>query len=185
MNDKLNDLALKVYKAHKEAFDFIFDNRPDPSIILYPYFENEIVDAGFVIGSKNKGYVRFTTQELINLLPNSGEGWPNKEVFLFEIGYFWTDKTADVNAVIAPCGDDIRDNLHEAPKKSKFYKVPAGKKWLVVYKKKFPFVASEIINEDEAEIKKKVKKIIEDVKPVVVDISEMIAKNFVNRNSRA
>ena len=179
MNDKLNDLALKVYNAHKEAFDFIFDNRPDPSSILYGYFEDEIVDAGFVIGSKNKGYIRFTTQELINLLPYSGQGWPNKEVFLFEIEYFWSDKTAVVNAVIAPCVDDIRDNLHEAVKKSKFYKVPGGKKWLVVYKNKFPFVASEIINEDEAEIKRKVKKIIEDVKPAVVDISEMIAKNFV------
>ena len=179
MNDKLNDLALKVYNAHKEAFDFIFDNRPDPSSILYRYFEDEIVSAGFVMGSKNKGYIRFTTQELINLLPNSGQGWPNKEVFLFEIEYFWTDKTADVNAVIAPCADDIRDNLHEATKKSKFYKVPAGKKWLVVYKKKFPFVASEIINEDEAEIKRKIKKIIEDVKPAVVDISEMIVRNFV------
>lgn len=179
MNDRLNDLALKVYNAHKEAFDFIFENRPDPSSILYRYFEDEIIKAGFVIGSKNKGYIRFTTQELQNMLPNTGQGWPNKEVFQFEIEYFWTDKTADVNAVIAPCGDDIRDRLHNATQKSKFYKVPAGEKWLVVYKKKFPFVASEIINEDEAEIKKTVKKIIEDVKPAVFDISDVIAKNFV------
>lgn len=179
MNDKLNDLALKVYNAHKEAFDFIFENRPDPSSILYQYFEEEIVRAGFVIGSKNKGYIRFTTKELQNLLPNSGQGWPNKEVFLFEIEYFWTDKTADVNAVIAPCAEALRDNIHDAAKKSKFYKVPAGKKWLVVYKKKFPFVASEIINEDEAEIKRKIQKMIEDVKPAVVDICEMITKNFV------
>jgi hypothetical protein len=179
MNDKLNELALKVYNAHKEAFDFIFDNKPDPSSILYPYFENELKNAGFVIGSKNKGYIRFTTHELYNLLPNGGQGWPDKEVFLFEIEYFWSDRTAIFNAIIAPCADDIRDNLLEAVKKSKFYKIPTGKKWLVFYKKKFPFVASEIINEDEAEIISKVKKIIEDIKPAVIDISEIIAKNYV------
>jgi hypothetical protein len=179
MNDKLNDLALQVYNAHKEAFDFIFENRPDPASILYPYFEEEIVRAGFVIGSKNKGLIRFTTKDLENMLPNSGEGLPNKEVFLFEIEYFWTDKTADVNAVIAPCAEDIRDNIHAAVKKSKFYKVPAGKKWLVVYKRKFPFVASEMINEDEAEIKRIIQRIVEEVKPAVIDICEMIAKNFV------
>ena len=180
MNDNLNDLALKVYNAHKEAFEFIFENKPDPSSFLYPYFEKEILAAGFVIGSKNKGYIRFTTQELINLLPNCGQGLKEKEVFLFEVEYFWTDKTADVNAFIAPCDDyDIRDNLHNAIKKSKFYKAPVGKKWLTVYKKKFPFVASEIIKEDEAEIKKKVKEIIAAVKPAVVDISEMIVKNFI------
>jgi hypothetical protein len=179
MNDKLNDLAVKVYNAHKEAFDFILENKPDPATILYPYFEDEIVHAGFVMGSKNKGYVRFTTHELANLLPNTGQGWPNKEVFLFEIEYFWSDKIANVAATIAPCDNDTRDRLHEAARKSKFYKVPAGKKWLVVYRKKFPFVASEIINEDPAEIKREVKRIIEDVKPAVDDISEVIAKNFV------
>ncbi len=179
MNDNINDLAVKVYNAHKEAFDFIIANRPDPASKLYPYFVDVIEAAGFIIASPNKGYVRFTTQELIDLLPNSGEGWPNKEVFLFEIEYFWTNKTADVNAVIAPCDVDIRDNIHAAVEKSKFYKVPGGKKWLVVYKKKFPFVASEIINEDETEIKTKIKKIIEDIKPAVDDLSEKIAKNFV------
>jgi hypothetical protein len=179
MNDSLNELALKVYYAHKEALDFIFDNRPDPSSILYPYFEKVILDAGFVIGSKNKGYIRFTTQALKNHLPNNGQGWPNKEVFLFEIDYYWHDKTADVKAVIAPCGDSIRDALHDAVKESKFYKVPPGKKWLVLYRRKLPFIASEVIKEDEDEIKKKINKIIEEVRPAINDISDRIEKKFV------
>ncbi len=181
MNDKLNDLAVKVYNAHREAFDFIFANRPDPSSILYPYFEKEIVNGGFVMGSKGKGVARFTTERLATLLPKSGQGWPGKEVFLFEIDYYWTDKTAGVIAVIAPCDDDTRERLHNAVKKSKFYKLPGGKKWLVVYRTKFLFVASEMIKEDEAEIRGKIRKIIEDVKPALLDIAETIAKHFVKK----
>lgn len=179
MNDELNDLALKVYNAHKEAFDFIFDNRPDPSSILYPYFETALIDAGFIIGSKNKGYIRFTTQELDKLLPKRGQDLANNEVFLFEINYFGLDNRADVNAFIAPCDDSIRTNLLKAAGRSEYYKEPVGKKWLVVYKHKFAFAASEIINEDESEIKKKVQAIIDDVKPAVSDISKKIVENFI------
>lgn len=178
MNDSLNELALKVYNAHKEAFDFIFDNRPDPSSILYPYFEDEIKKSGFVIGSKNKGYIRFTTPELEAKLPKSGQGWPNKEVFLFEIEYFWSDRYATVNAVIAPCDDNVRTGIIDAVKDLKNYKEPSGKKWLVFFKKKYSFIASEVINEDEAEIEKRVKEIIDDIKPYVLEISGSIAKSY-------
>jgi hypothetical protein len=33
-NDELNELAIKIYKAHRDALDFIFDNRPDPATEL-------------------------------------------------------------------------------------------------------------------------------------------------------
>lgn len=178
MNDTLNELALKVYNAHKEAFEFIFENRPDPASLLYRFFEEEVTAAGFSIGSRNKGYVRFTTKELEAMLPKGGEGWPNKEVFLFEIEYYWTDKTADFNAVISPCDEAIRDAIHEAAKKSAYYKAPAGKKWLVLHKRKYPFIASEMINEDDDEIRKKIRHIIQEIKPVVLDVSLAICEGF-------
>lgn len=185
MNDDLNEIALKVYNAHKEAFDFIFENKPDPATFLYPYFKNIIEASGFIIGSKNKGCVKFTTKELKALLPSVGEGWPDKEVFLFELDYFWYKDTAVFKAVGAPCDVDIQNALHEAARKSKFYKKPGGKKWLTFHMKKFPFVASEIVNEDEAEIRKKIEGIIEDIKPVVIEISKTIVKNFVNSEKGA
>ena len=67
MNDELNEMALKLYKAHKEAFDFIFDNRPDASSLLYPIFEEVLKSCGYIIGSKNKGYIRFTSEKLNRL----------------------------------------------------------------------------------------------------------------------
>ncbi len=180
MNDELNKIALRVYNAHKEAFDFIFDNKPDPANLLYPYFKEIIEENGFIIGSKNKGTVKFTTNELAALLPAVGEGWPDKEVFLFELDYFWYKDTAVFKAMGAPCDPDIQNALHEAAQQSKFYKKPGGKKWLTFHMKKFPFVASEVVNDGEAEIRKKIAGMIEDIKPAASEISETIAKNFVN-----
>jgi hypothetical protein len=178
MNDSLNELALKVYNAHKSAFDFIIENKPDPSSMLYPFFEEALQKNGYIIGSKNKGYIRFTTVELESKLTKTGQGWPNKEVFLFEIEYYWTDKYATVNAVIAPCDDKTRSSIIGAVKKSKNYKEPSGKKWLVFFKKKYNFIASEIINEDESEIKKRIEDIVKDIDPYAKEIASLISNAY-------
>lgn len=170
MSDKLNELAVKVYRNHKAAFDFILENRPDPAIELYPYFENALKDAGFKIGSKNKGSVRFATEGVMSKLPNTGIGWPGKEQFLMEIEYFWTDKYANVKATIAPGDEVVRATLLKAVRGLKGTKEPSGRKWLVFYSKKFPFVASEVMNEDEAEIEKRVKRIVSAIEHDAMDI---------------
>jgi hypothetical protein len=59
MNDELNEMALKLYRAHKETFDFVFENRPDASSSLYPVFEDVLKSYGYSVGSKIKGYIRF------------------------------------------------------------------------------------------------------------------------------
>jgi hypothetical protein len=163
MNDKLNELAVKIYRAHKPALDFIFENRPDPASILYPYFEAELKSRGFEIGSRNKGYIRFTSTELAKRLPRDGQGWPDKEVFLFEIDYFWSDQNAIAKAIIAPGNEKVREIVLAAAKSIASYRKPEGKKWSVFYMKKVKFVASEISNEDESEIKNKVKKVVDAV----------------------
>ena len=176
MNDRLNELAAKIYKAHKPAFDFVFDNRPDPASILYPYFEAELKSRGFEIGSRNKGYVRFTSKELAQRLPRDGEGWPDKEEFLFEIDYFWSDQNAVAKAVIAPGNENVRETILTAAKSLASYRKPEGKKWSVFYLRKVKFVASEVSNEDESEIKSKVKKVIDAVATDATQIFERIAE---------
>src|SRR5262249_53746690 len=163
MNDKLNDLAAKIYKAHKPAFDFILANRPDPASVLYPYFETELRTRGFEIGSKNKGYVRFTSKDLAKRLPKVGKGWPDKEIFLFEIDYFWSDRDAIVKAIVAPGDEMLRDLILNSVKSLSMYRKPEGKKWSVFYMKKIKFVASEVISEEESDIRSKIKSIIEGI----------------------
>lgn len=182
MNDKLNELAAKSYKAHKPAFDFVFDNRPDPASILYPYFEAELASRGFEIGSKNKGYARFTSKELAERLPKDGEGWPNKEVFLFEIDYFWSDQNAVAKAVISPGDETIRETILTAAKSLNSYRKPEGRKWSVFYLKKVTFVASEVSNEDVAEIRSKVKKVVDAVAADATQIFSTIAKALPSGN---
>jgi len=161
MNDSLNEIALKVYNSHKDAFDFIFDNRPDPASILYPFFETEIKNKGFVIGSKNKGCIRFVTKNLYDILPKNSQGWPEKEAFLFEIDYFWTNKKAVIKATIAPGDQKTQETIIKAVQTHPKFQQPLGKKWLVFYINKFNFVASEIINETEEEINLQVKNIVD------------------------
>jgi PD-(D/E)XK nuclease superfamily len=184
MSDELNNIALRLYNSHKDALDFIFENRPDPATILYPHFENEIKRRGYYIGSKNKGCVRFTTEQLNKVVPKTGKGWPGKESFLFEIDYYWSAKYAIVNAVISPCDEILREMILSAVKESKFYKKTNGKKWLVFYKMKRPFVAEEIAKEDDDdEIKNKIAFILDEVEPVIKDFVEKIENAFKDKES--
>lgn len=185
MNDKLNELAIKVYKSHKEALDFIFENMPDPATILYPYFENEIVSAGFKIGSKNKGYVRFTTEKLQSAMSKVNDGyggWPQKEPFLFEINYFWHKKQAIFNAVISPNDRDLQNAFHDALKDSKYYKEPRGAKWIVVCKTKYKFEAVEVSSKDPNDIEAEIRDIVGQIIPIALEMSELLEKILIERN---
>lgn len=164
MNDDLNDLAVRVYQSHRAAFDFIFENRPDPASQLYPFFEKAIVDAGFVMGSRNKGYARFSSKKLFDSLPRSGRGWPDHEQFLIEVDYYWSKKSVVVKAVIAPGDDALRERILNAVSDLPLYSKPKGKQWMSFYIKKFTFVAEEVASEEETEIKKKIGKIVSDLK---------------------
>jgi PD-(D/E)XK nuclease superfamily len=178
MEDNLNELAIKVYNAHKEAFDFIIENRPDPANELYPYFEEKLKECGYIIASKYKGYIRFTTTELDKHLEKSGNYWIGKELFLFEIDFYWSDKFAIFNAVISPGETTIQDKLKEVLNKSKNYRKPTGKKWQVVSKEKKEFIASDMVNEEQETIKGRVNEIIESIKPIVEEFSLLICKDL-------
>ena len=183
MNDKLNDLAISVYKSHREALDFIFENKPDPASELYQYFVKRIRQEGWVLGSKNKGYVRFLTKELDELIPKGGGvGWPDKEIFLFEIKYYWLNRKAKFIVVISPGDEDLREKIHKCLLKYKDYKPHTGKKWMVNYFRKFDFDADQLMLEDVKEIEKAIDKIITKIKPTVEEISRLIQEGFSVQN---
>jgi len=182
MNESINQKAMEIYRAHKEAIDFIIENRPDPASELLPYFEKAVTNAGLAIGSPNKGVIRFATPELMSLMPKGTAGWPNREPFLFEIDFFWSDRWATAKAIISPGAGEHSQRLLEAAKAIKNtlkdWREPTGKQWLTFWAHHAPFVASEMIAEDPEEIQKRVTKIIEDMKPAVVQICGAIAKAF-------
>jgi hypothetical protein len=156
-NDELNELADKIYKAHREILDFVIENKSDITSEIYQLFVDQIEQSGWVMGSKNKGYVRFLTPKLDAIIPRKGQGWPLKENFLFEIDYFWSKRKASFKTVISPGDEEIQKVLSKAIENIPEYKKPSGKKWLVHLQYSWKFETEEMVNADEAEIKSMLK----------------------------
>lgn len=174
-SDSLNELALKLYRAHEEALDFIFENRPDPASNLYKFFEEKVLNSNWVVCSKNKGYIRFLTPKLNQIIPKGySYGWPDKESFLFEIDYFWNDKEAILKTVIAPGNEKISQILSAALESIPGHKKPRGKQRLVHFTEKWAFKASEINNEDEATIREKINKFWPKIEELVAKVEPAI-----------
>jgi hypothetical protein len=153
-NDTLNELAVKIYKNHRELFDFVFENKSDIATELYPIFVSKIQKSGWIVGSKNKGYARFLTKTIDPLIPRKGQGWPLKESFLFEIDFLWYKKQAVFKTVISPSDIQIQDIFCNAMENIPGFKKPSGKKWLVHFQHSWKFETVDMTEVDEANILK-------------------------------
>lgn len=169
-NDELNELAIKLYKNHKELLDFVFENKSDIASELYPIFVEKIQKSGWEVGSKHKGYARFLTKDLLEIIPNKGQGWPLKESFLFEIDFLWYKKKAVFKTVIAPGDTDIQELLSQALEKIPGHKKPIGKKWLVHFQHSWKFETEDMMEIDEQTIQK----ILADEWPMITEIVEKV-----------
>jgi len=166
-NDNLNILAGKIYKNHKELIDFIIENKPDLATELYPIFEKFLLEKGMIIGSKNKGYIKFLTPKLKDIIPKTGIGWPEKESFLFEIDYFWRNALV-FKTVISPGNKEVQQILNNCLSNIEDSKKPEGKKWLVHFQKKLRFNKEKYIDEiDKNAILQLLDKFWEDIEPII------------------
>jgi len=151
-NDELNELADKIYKNHRELIDFVFEHKSDIASELYPVFVKKITDSGWVMGSKHKGYARFLTQKLNEIIPNKGQGWPLKENFLFEIDYYWSKNKAVFKTVVSPGDVEIQNIFRKAFENIEGHKKPRGNKWLVHFQHSWKFDTEDLIGVSENEI---------------------------------
>lgn len=156
-NDELNELAVKIYKNHRELLDFVFENKSDIALELYPLFVEQITQSGWVMGSKHKGYARFLTKKLNDIIPRKGQGWPQKENFLFEIDFIWAKKKAVFKTVISPGDEEIQKIFSKALENIPGHKKPYGKKWLVHFQHSWKFETEELTEVDETEVKSNLK----------------------------
>jgi len=169
---ELNELALKIYNNHKEALDFIFENKPDLATLYYKYFEKKVKDEGWIIGSPNKGVIRFLTTNLREVLPRL-KGWKLKEAFSFEIDYYWyNQKQVNFKTVIAEGSQTENDNkvkqiLNESLISLPKSKTPSGKKWLVHFHRKWKFNLEEMNEKDDNEIYHAINKFWPEIEEIV------------------
>lgn len=184
-DDKTVELARKIYNNHKDLFDFVYNHKPDLSVSLRPYFENKVLESGWLLGSPNKGMVRFQTKEMKSLLPpnNKAYGWSFKEPLLFEIDYWWNNKPDNSDTriyfkvTISPSeNQDLKAVLKETIESIEGAKSPTGKKWHVYfpYQKKYDWNS---VLEDEANIIDFIDQMWVKITSIVNKVNEKIIEN--------
>ncbi len=182
---ELNDLALKLYNRHKEAFDFIIENKPDFTSEFKIKYDEKVKQSDWVMGSQSNKFVRFQTKNLFEILPKTN-GWPLKESFQFEI--VLDGKQMTFKTVIAPGNgsenhEKIRGILSKRLESVDGCKIPSGKKWLVHFIKKWKFDLESLQEKSDIEIDKIISKqwievsnIVENVEKSIMQSAEELSK---------
>lgn len=145
-------LAREIYQNHKQALDFIFENKPDRMLELKLLLEEAIESEGYSIQTSHKYYVRFLPHSIVDIVPRSGIGWKGRESFLFEMAYH--EKGIALKCVISPGNEHNRDIISSIIKSLPNSKKATGKKWLTYYSdpRRVNFTKEKF--EDENEVKK-------------------------------
>ncbi len=178
-SDKLTELAKQIYKNHSELLQFIFDNKPDIADDFKKYFVDKIKDSGWVTGSENKGFVRFLTPKIKDLVPiyNKPNGWPRKEGFLFEIDYLWSNKSLIFKTVISPGNEDYASLLDKIFMNIDGHIKPKGKQWLVHFIHKESFKLEELHQKTDEEIMKVLDDIWPKIEAIVTKVEKAMCDN--------
>jgi hypothetical protein len=127
--------AQKIYKEHKKILDFIYENKPDIQLSTQDWISNNLKEKGYILGSKNRRFVRFLPREINDLVPRYKEkrgGWSKKEAFLFEIILPQGQNRIVFQAAIAPGDQKTRELLYGLLKDDKASDVIKVKDWLVL-----------------------------------------------------
>lgn len=173
-DDELNVLAAKIWRSHKDALDFVFDNRPDRLKEAGELFERAVVAHGYVLGSPNKGYARFLTKGLKPIIPHSaGPGWRDREAFLFELDLWY--KTVKFKTVIAPGDEAVCDVLRNALAGVDGAKKPKGGKWLVHFNRRWKINVEDPALDDE-QLQKKLEELWTEIDEIVERVESALLK---------
>ena len=116
--------------------------------------ENVVKKHGYELGSTVKGYVRFLTPKIKDIIPNTGGekcNWIKKECFLFELDYRMS--YVRLKFTISPGEENNRKILSDIVKSMPNSENSKGVQWLVFYsdKIKIDFLNDKFNNEAELE----------------------------------
>lgn len=176
---EVNSLALKIYNRHKEAFDFIFENKPDFTSEFKQKIEAQFPEFDWVLGSSTTKFIRFQTSKLVEILPKT-EGWTQKESFLFEL--LLDGKQIIFKATVAQGNgseehERIRNILSTRLLQVKNAKSPNGKKWLVYFIEKYKFDFDKMQEKTDDEINDDITRQLNKIKVIVDSVEEALLKS--------
>ncbi len=139
-NSEVAQLARRIYQAHKQALDLIFEHRPDAladiSVAVRERLAAQKDELGIIPMAINKGYVRFIPREWNTPANRRGTAWGKEEssYILFEIN-FWT-KSPRFTVVVGEAPLEWSTGLWELTASEPFVRNRRGKqpkKWIIMH----------------------------------------------------
>jgi hypothetical protein len=140
VDPELKNLALEIYRKHKDALEFIYECRPDRQNDLRTEIER-LIDAQNILEKDNgsKSYILFAVRGWDNLQGmKDGQGWTESgRILLFEFKNM-SDRLA-LNLIIGPGRSDIREQLFKLAQNTKPLFNPASRnltpRWATIWSK--------------------------------------------------
>ncbi len=157
-DEKLVELARRIYDQHYRALDFIFEQRTDELALLSDTIARRMRESAGALGIEpmrcSKGFVRFLPKSWDLPLNRAGTAWgtPDSAYVLCEL-FLWNNQPT-LKIVEGKSPPAWRTKLHEiargAGKVMKARaKMPA--QWMSVYQHKIPNPADDLETEDAAD----------------------------------
>ncbi len=175
-----NELANKIYRNHKELFEFVYANRSNYIFEIKELIKAKIEARGWIIGSTTKPYLRFLTPKLDEIIPKGlVKGWTDGEAFLFEIYFYANQSTIYAYCTLGPCGDLVRSEFLDFLKPLQTSSKPA-KPWSIYRNKTFQMQKyNDLLSEEDKEdlvndIWNSIEKLVEEVEPILLSHKDRI-----------
>ena len=178
--DKLSEKANKIYRNHKDLFDFILEHKSDEVDDLRKIMVTELSSRNWILGSESKTYVRFLTPKIKHLIYINEEkmGWKGGESFLFQISVRPSSNKLIFNTVISPSEKRYnRARFEEILLEIEGFRESKGNKWLVNRDKKQKFTYEELPWMSDDEIKQNVNSFYDEITPIVEEVEEKLIQN--------
>ncbi len=141
-DEKLRTLAVTLYERHKEAFEFIFECRPEPNNLLAVARNCVLGVQGLIVDSSGNNLLRFVPQkwdEQLTVIKGDPNKWSKTgRGLLFEIKtYPNSPGRVNVSLIVGPGDADTRTRIYKAaqskPHLFKGLVKPMGVQWATVF----------------------------------------------------
>lgn len=178
-----NILAAQIYQNHKKLINFVIKNKANIAVMQWqPIIKNKVLTSKWVLGSEDPKCVRFLTPKLNPIIPRKGQGWLNKESFLFQIWfnetsaefrpYIARDNPPHIKKILCEAMESIKD-IDEY--KRKLSKPLIDQDWPALYQHKWPWEFEEEITEvDDKTVLEKLNEEWEIIEPIVKKVEDAL-----------
>jgi hypothetical protein len=141
-DERLRALAVTLYERHKEAFEFIFECRPEPDSLLSVARSCAQNVGGLIVDSSGSNFIRFAPEawdrQLVVIKGDSAKWSKTGRGLLFEIKtYPGTPGRVNLALVLGPGDPEMRRKVYEAACSDlqlfKGLSKPMGAQWATIF----------------------------------------------------